>query len=69
MITVKFWATIKADISDEDGKAIWRKIQHGKEVNFMILPNEAYVYGTTTVYVLVDVLRAFQGYPLQLNIR
>jgi len=68
MITVKFWATIDGYISEVEGERIWRKIQHGKEVNFLVLDSVSYVYGKTSVYVLIDILRQFEKYQIQLHI-
>lgn len=68
MNTVTFWATIDKGMSEQEGLMLWNKIEHGKEVNLMLLDNQAYVYGRTPECVFIDVLRQLNDYPIQLHI-
>lgn len=66
---LKFWITIGGKISDEEAVRFWKSIRHNKEVNFMILEKEMYVYGETAEYVLQDIVYhcVKLGYPIQLH--
>lgn len=66
--TVKFWIVVEGRITQKEGQLIWGRIQHKNEIHFTVLDTQAYVYGETSVYVLLDVLRQFEGYHIQLHI-
>lgn len=68
MDKIDFWVTIDKRMSEQEGLLLWSKIEHGKEVNLMLLESQTYVFGRTPECVFIDVLRQLNDYPIQLHI-